>query len=136
MNKPLVFGGVMSTLAALLHIAIIFGGPAWYRFFGAGEEMATLAAQGSWVPTIIALGIFLILQIWGLYAFSGAGLIRRLPLLRTVLVTVSAIYLIRGLLLIPLWIINPEYIVLLHIWSSIASFIIGGAYAIGTRRIW
>ena len=136
MNKPLLFGGVMSTLAALLHIAIIFGGPAWYRFFGAGEEMASLAAQGSWVPTLSTLGIFLVLQIWGLYAFSGAGLIRKLPLLRTVLATVSAIYLIRGIMLIPLWIINPDYIVFLHIWSSIASLIIGGAYAIGTRQIW
>ena len=52
MNKPLIFGGVGSMLAASLHIAIIIGGPEWYRFFGAGERMATLAGQGSLIPTI------------------------------------------------------------------------------------
>ncbi|MGD8564687.1 MAG: hypothetical protein PVG03_19250 [Desulfarculaceae bacterium] len=135
MNKPLIFGGVMSTLAALLHIAIIFGGADWYRYFGAGEEMARMAEQGSWIPTILTLGIFLILQIWGIYAFSGAGLIRRLPLLKPALVVISAIYLIRGLLLIPVWIIDPDFITFLHIWSSIASVIIGGAYANGTKRV-
>ena len=136
MNKPLVFGGVMSTLAALLHIAIIIGGPDWYLFFGAGEDMANMAAQGSWRPALTTLGIFAVLQIWGLYAFSGAGLIRRLPLLRTVLVMVSAVFLIRGLLLIPVWIIDPGYIVFLHVWSSMVSFIMGAAYAVGTRRAW
>jgi hypothetical protein len=136
MNKPLIFGGVMSTLAALLHIAIIIGGPDWYRFFGAGEHMANMAAQGLWEPTLRTLGIFLILQIWGLYAFSAAGLIRRLPLMKTVLVIISAIYLIRGLLLFPVWIIKPDFIIFLHIWSSIVSLVIGWAYATGTRRAW
>jgi hypothetical protein len=136
MNKPLIFGGVMSTLAALLHIAIIIGGPDWYRFFGAGEEMATLAAQGSWEPAIRTSIIFAIQQIWGIYAFSGAGLIRKLPLIRTVLILTAAIFLIRGLLIIPVWIINPDYIIFLHVWSSIVSFMIGAAYAMGTRQVW
>ncbi len=136
MNKLLIFSGVMSTLAALLHIGIIFGGAEWYRFFGAGEEMASLAAQGSWVPAIHTLVIFAILAIWGIYAFSGAGLIRKLPLLKAVLILVAAIYLIRGLLLIPVWIIDPDYIIFLHVWSSILSLIIGSAYAMGTRQVW
>jgi len=36
-NISLILGGVLSILVALLHIAIIIGGPAWYLFFGAGE---------------------------------------------------------------------------------------------------
>ncbi len=43
-NTPLIIGGYLSFVAALLHISCIFGGPEWYRFFGAGERMATLAA--------------------------------------------------------------------------------------------
>ena len=31
-NKLLLFGGLLSGVAALLHIAIIVGGPQWYRF--------------------------------------------------------------------------------------------------------
>ena len=33
-NKLLFFGGILSGIAALLHITIIIGGPKWYRFFG------------------------------------------------------------------------------------------------------
>lgn len=135
MNKPLIFGGIMSVLAAFLHIAIIIGGPEWYRFFGAGERMATLAGQGSLIPTISTLGIFTVLFIWGLYAFSGAGFIRKLPFLKPALFIISGIYLIRGLALFPVWIVKPEFISSLHIWSSAACLVIGFSYAIGTRRI-
>ncbi len=37
----------LSFIAAALHVAIIFGGGDWYRFFGAGEAMASLAESGS-----------------------------------------------------------------------------------------
>lgn len=136
MNKALVFGGVASTLAALLHIAIIIGGPDWYRFFGAGEDMAHMAERGSWTPAAVTLFMMLVLQTWGLYAFSGAGLIRRLPLLKTALVTISTIYLIRGFLPITVFIIDPARINQVHISSSLVCLLIGGAYAMGTRQRW
>lgn len=136
MNKPLLFGGVMSILAAFLHIAIIIGGPEWYRFFGAGERMATLAGQGSLIPTISTLGIFTILFIWAIYAFSGAGLIKKLPFMKPALLIISAIYLIRGLALFPVWIVKPEFVSSLHVWSSLVCLVIGFSYAMGTRRIW
>ena len=99
-NKLLVFGGSLSMLAAVLHIAVIIGGPDWYRFFGAGEELAVMAERGSWYPALLTSGIVVVLFIWALYAFSGAGLLkRRLPLLRAGLVVIAAIYLIRGLAL-------------------------------------
>jgi hypothetical protein len=53
----LIIGGWLSVLAALLHIACIFGGPDWYRFFGAGEGMARAAARGDLRPTLITLAI-------------------------------------------------------------------------------
>lgn len=91
-NPALIIGGLLSVAAALLHIGCIIGGPDWYRFFGAGEAMATLAEQGSMTPTPLTLGIAGILAIWAAYAFSGAGLLPRLPLLRTGLVVISAVY--------------------------------------------
>ncbi len=136
MNIPLLFGGVMSILAALLHIAIILGGSEWYRFFGAGQQMVILAEQGSWIPTVSTSGIFAVLFIWGIYAFSGSGLIKKLPLLKPALVIISAIYLIRGFLIIPAWIIKPELIDSLLIWSSLVCLIVGTAYAVGTRQAW
>ena len=47
MRNPILFtGGVLSAAASLLHLAVIAGGPAWYRFFGAGEGMAQMAERG------------------------------------------------------------------------------------------
>ena len=45
--RLLLIGGGLSALAAALHLAIIAGGPSWYRFFGAGERTARLAARGA-----------------------------------------------------------------------------------------
>src|SRR5664279_6075634 len=99
-NRPLLLAGTLSGGAALLHVAIIFGGAQWYRFFGAGEEMAAMAESGSWYPAIITLCIVLVLFVWALYAFSGAGVIRRLPMLKAGLVVISVAYLVRGVILI------------------------------------
>lgn len=97
----LLAGGLLTGVASLLHVAIILGGPDWYRFFGAGEGMARLAARGSTYPAFVTAGIAAILGVWTLYALSGAGIIRRLPFLRLALGLIAAIYLVRGLLGIP-----------------------------------
>jgi hypothetical protein len=79
-------------------------------------------------------GIALILAIWSGYAFAGAGLIRRLPLMRTALVAISAIYLARGLLIVPvLFQPNPAAF---DIWSSLIVLGYGVVYALGTARAW
>lgn len=135
-NKLLVLAGVLSGIAALLHVAIIFGGAQWYRFFGAGEELATLAENGSWLPAMVTAGIAVVLMVWAIYAFSGAGLIRRLPLLRGCLVVISAIYLIRGLAFIPALIVKPEIVDGFLIWSSLICLVYGFSYAAGTRQVW
>ena len=135
-NKFLLFAGVLSSVAALLHIAIIIGGPQWYRFFGAGKELALMAENGSWYPAVITFGIAVVLLIWTLYAFSGAGLIRRLPFLKAGLVVISAIYLIRGIVFIPAYFVKPEIVDEFLVWSSVICLVYGFSYAIGTKQIW
>jgi hypothetical protein len=136
LNYWLISGGILSAIAALLHIAIIIGGPDWYRFFGAGEGMARAAAQGRMMPTLITLGIATMLAIWAAYAFSGAGLIVRLPLLRTALVVISTIYLLRALAVVPALLTPTEQSPAFWLWSSGIVLIYGLAYAIGTWRAW
>lgn len=99
-NPWLIVGGSLSALAALLHLGVIVGGPRWYRFMGAGEGMAQAAARGEWRPALLTLGIAAILAIWAAYAFAGAGLIGRLPLMLIALVGISAVYLLRGLVIL------------------------------------
>ena len=135
-NPALVISGLLSIAASLLHIGCIIGGPEWYRFFGAGEQMATMAEQGSMTPTLITLGIAAVLAIWAGYAFSGAGLLPRLPLLSTGLVVISAIYLLRGLALIPALVINGGDVMPFVLWSSLIVLVYGVAYAVGTWTAW
>lgn len=136
-NPWLIAGGCLSLAASLLHIACIFGGPDWYRFFGAGEAMAQADARGDWTPALLTLGIAAVLAIWAAYAFSGAGLIGRLPLLRTGLVTISVVYLLRGaMLFMPGTFNRPDLTPAFMFWSSLIVLIYGMVYAIGTWRAW
>jgi hypothetical protein len=133
-NSWLAAGGVLSAAASLAHIGCIVQGPGWYRFFGAPEPLIRAVENGD--PTLhwMTAGIALILAIWSGYAFAGAGLIRRLPLMRTALVAISAIYLARGLLIVPvLFQPNPAAF---DIWSSLIVLGYGVVYALGTARAW
>ena len=135
-NMWLVAGGVLSAAASLIHLATIAGGPDWYRFFGAGEEMAQAAERGSLMPPLVTLGIAAVLAVWALYAFSGAGLIRRLPLLRTALVAITAVYLLRALALLPLLALKPRLVDTFAVVSSLIVLGYGLTYAIGTWKAW
>ena len=135
-NKWLIAAGLLDVTAALLHVAVIIGGPDWYRFFGAGEAMAQAAQSGSVRPTLITIAIASVLATWAAYAFSGAGLILRLPWLRTGLVAISAIYLARGLVVVPILLLRPELIDPFLQWSSAIVLVFGLAHAIGTWSAW
>jgi len=125
-----------------LHLAIIFGGPDWYRFFGAGERMARLAARGSVYPAAVTAVIAFVLGLWALYGLSGAGVIRRLPLLRTALALVACVYLARGVLGVPLVLfVKGPYAdelkgrMLFMVVSSAVCVFLGFCYAVGAARV-
>lgn len=140
-NRFLIAASALSFIASLLHVACIFGGPDWYRFFGAGEQMGQLAEQGSTYPTYVTLAIAVIIALWGLYALSGAGVILKLPLLKTALVLITAIYLVRGIagLIIP-FLTTSQIIhhnsIKFWIISSIICCIYGLFYLFGTLKLW
>jgi hypothetical protein len=140
-NKNFIFAAVLTFLGSLLHIAIIIGGPDWYLASGAGESMATLAESDSIYPALIGFILVCIFAGWSLYALSGAGIIRRLPLLKLCLILISALCIVRGLygFFIPL-IFNNSYVVSLGIWfwvySSVIWLAIGLFYAGGIKARW
>lgn len=133
----LVVAGSLSGLASVAHIGVVLGGPSWYRFFGAGEGMARLAASGSWYPALITVGIALVLASWSVYAVSAAGLLPRLPLLKLVLVAVTAVYLLRGVGGFALAALAPGgNSPAFWIWSSSICLVIGLVHAIGLAKQW
>ena len=131
MNRWLIAAGVLDGVAALFHLGCILGGPAWYRFFGAGDAMVAMAERGMMKPTLITLAIAAILAIWAVFAFSGADLLPRLPLLRPALIAITAILLARAAALpLPFRVMpdrSPNFL-----WTSSAIVLaIGIVHAIG-----
>ena len=140
-STQLKIAATLSFIAALLHVAIVFGGPDWYRFFGAGEGMAQLAESGSFQPTMMTLSIAGILTSWGCYALSGAGLIFKLPLLKTALVVITLIYSLRGIagFVLPFVTNHPaitQNTVTFWMISSAVCCVFGAFHFLGTLNSW
>ena len=135
-NPWLAAGGALSAAASLAHLAIIVGGPRWYDFFGAGPRMVRLAEQGSPKAALITVGIAAVLAIWAAYAFSGAGLIPRLPLLKLALLAISAVYLVRALGYIPVLFATGAPVGAFAWVSSAIVLVYAVVHIIGTLQLW
>ena len=135
-NPWLVAAGGLSIVAALLHLGCIVGGGPWYRALGAGEPMARAAERGAMMPHVMAAIIAAVLFGWATYAFSGAGLITRLPFMRTALVAISVVLLVRGLgvPLMQLW--RPDLSPTFIYTTGAICTVFGLIFAIGTWRAW
>lgn len=135
-NIPLIIAAALSAAAATLHVGIIINGASWYRFFGAGEQMAKAAEAGLWYPTIVTAAIAIILAIWSAYALSGAGIIPAAPLLKPVLCAISMVYLLRGLVLIPVLILPRGPATTFGIVSSAICLVFAAAHLLGLAQTW
>ena len=139
-GRLLKAGAVSSASIAILHVGILIAGAPAFRYFGAGERMAQMAERGSLAPSVWTIAITVVFLVWTLFALSGAGVLRRLPLLRTGLVAVAAVYTLRGLVLGPqlVWFLSgytdavpPRYLLF-----SAASLLAGLIHIAGTHRAW
>jgi hypothetical protein len=96
--------------------------------------------ENRWRLFLVGEAAALILVIFGLYALSGAGSIRRLPLLRLGLIGISSLFLLRGLffilsVLVILGILEGEILIQGEV-SNLVFLAAGIAYAIGTVANW
>jgi hypothetical protein len=135
-NPWLIAAAVLSGIAALLHVAIVIGGAQWYRFFGAGEKMALAAQTGRVYPAIVTMGIAAVLSVWAAYALSAAGLLMTLPFLKWGLMAITAIYLLRGLAIIPLSLFALDQVTPFLFWSSVICTGYGVVHLIGVMQVW
>jgi hypothetical protein len=132
----LLAGGAASVVAALAHLVCIAGGAAWYRWLGAPPQVVRAVEFGAWRPALFTVGIAAGLAIAAAYAFAGAGVIRRLPLLRIGLIAIAAVYLLRGLLFRPEMLGRPDLSEAFALWSAGIVLVMGLLHAIGLWRGW
>lgn len=135
-NKLLVAGAVLSGVAALIHLACLIVGAPLFRLLGAGEQMAQLHLAGHWYPTVVTMAIAAVLFAWSAYALSGAGVIRKLPLLRTGLVAITAIYTVRGVAFVPAMPYFPGNSMTFWVVSSSICLLVGMVHLVGLRQSW
>ena len=125
----LLLGALISTFAAIWHLLCIIGGPSWFEFARAPQEIINSARQGTWLAPVSAVLIATLMFICSLYALSAIHVIRPLPLLKTALIVISSMCLIRGVIIIP-YLIQFGF----DMWEFIAAivwFFVGVCYLIG-----
>ena len=96
--------------------------------------------ENRWRLFLIGEAAALVLVLFGLYALSGAGVIRRLPLLRLGLIGISSLFLLRGLFVVfsvlaILGILEGQLLIQGEI-SMLVFLAAGIAFAVGTVLNW
>lgn len=76
------------------------------------------------------------LVVWALYALSGAGVIRKLPLVRLALCVITGIYLLRAVAFVPLQAYFPGNSMSFWLVSSAICLAIGVVHLLGLRQVW
>jgi hypothetical protein len=135
--KLLHYAGVL-TLALAVFQAVISTVPSWALYFGAGEDVTSKI----WLLYLSGFFVAIVFVIFALYAFSAAGKYRYLPFLKTVLITISIIFLLRGFFVIPEVLSNAgvietgQYYPIQAVISSGVSLYFGMLYLVGTIKSW
>ena len=98
--------------------------------------LSEMAKQSSSLIMILSFVIALIFAIWAIYAFSGAGWLRPLPLLRTGLVVIGIIYILRSLFMPSEinMVLNEGYPFRFVLYSAL-SFVAGLLYLLGRVKM-
>ncbi len=124
---------------AVLHVVIIGMGGAGYRYFGAGEGMARAAEAGSMRPTAITSLLTVMFALWGLVAFSAAGMVRRLGSAKYLTAAIAVLYVLRGALVAPQvwWMhLHPELVPVRFVMFSLVALGLGIVGLWGVSLVW
>lgn len=136
-NNILFFASLLAFAGAIIQAAIGFV-PEWSAALGAGDELISNR------PLLLALGLLmaLVFAVCGLYGLSGAGLIRRLPLLRLGLFVIGLVCTLNGLTFIfqLLAVLGvrpaPQPVPFNYLISSLVFLTVGLGYLIGLAAGW
>ena len=133
-NYWLLAGGTFSVAFAIFQITCIWWSKELLQWFGGPVP---LMEQHFWQYVGLCVGFGVLAAAMGAYALSGAGAIRRIPFLRTGVIVVSVIYMLRGILAIlqvPMVMRNPD--LTRYLWFSIIALAVGVVHVIGLMQLY
>jgi hypothetical protein len=134
--------GLFNFAFALLQLSLAFLSADASRYFGAPRwALAILEAGGLklWLLTFLAVGVSVAV---GLYALSGAGLVRRLPAVRAVLIMLGAVSVLWGIRVLELVVlawqqpgsVAPRFFVIRGVPLLLGLIYLLGASAVSVRQ--
>jgi hypothetical protein len=134
-SKPgilyLVVVALIAVATAIAHMSCIFLGPECFSAQMAPPQVIESAKNGTWLAPVGTIFISAIFLVVGLYALSGAGIIRKLPLLKLGIYTISTLCIIRGVLPLQLWIRHPEKVNSIVFYTGVIWLVTGLLFLFG-----
>jgi hypothetical protein len=131
----IALAAAIAVVGALIHVAAVPAGPAWYAYFGAPPSVVASARAGTWLAPVGAVAIGLLMAMCGWYAGAALGIVRRPPLLRTGLAAMAAVCLPRALILVPLAVTHPELRTTFQVAAAIVWGLAGIGFALGCALV-
>jgi len=130
-SKLLLSASYIASASAVWHLLCILGGPSWFAFARAPQQIIDSAQQGTLlapVGTIVVAGLMFACSA---FAFSAMGIIRTLALTKPALITIALLCTLRGLIAIPTFYSAAGF----DSWQIIAStvwFYVGICFLVGS----
>ena len=95
--KRLRLGAVLHFIIAIGHLGCLFALDEAFDAYGIKDVMHNMVSGQVWMLYALTIGLALTFALAGLYALSGTGDIRRLPLTRTAIIVIIILYSLRAL---------------------------------------
>lgn len=133
MKKILLTSTILTLILGLTHLLIPLIGYKAFIWIDA-VELAKLYKNDKLIPTLITTTIGIALISFSIYGLSGANIIKKLPYLKTMLLTISLLFILRGcflFLFLTLYLTNSPFSKVNQIFFSSLSLLIGIGYLLG-----
>ncbi|MGI0119618.1 hypothetical protein [Zooshikella sp. RANM57] len=127
----LVIAAIITISTAVAHMSCIFLGPSCYSAQMAPQVVIQSAIDGTLIAPITTVFISILFITCGVFALSGAGILKKLPLLKLALASIATLCLLRGISTLPLSLLYPDKVSMFSISAGIVWFITGGLFMYG-----
>ena len=121
----LVSVAALALFTALSHMSCIVLGPECYRAQMAPEALIELSKSAPWRAALETTLVSLLFVATAIFCLSGARVIRKVPMLKPAIITISVICSLRGIATLPLSLLFPEQVTAFSIIAGILWFLAG-----------
>lgn len=125
MRKLVLLGVILHFVIGVGHLACLFCLEAVFGIYGINGIMDEMAAHGAALPYLITIGIAIAFFIAGSYGLSVLGLVHRMPLQKTAVITMLVVFFGRTIWGVTMLVDSFTW---LEVSSSVVALLLGICY--------